>query len=82
MAGKERVAIIRAGLMGHGLAIAFLPNLDRSVEPTALLRKLVDNGKLGFNTSEGFKNWAEGKKAELRAKVTEHLKLLNSAFMP
>jgi 3-hydroxybutyryl-CoA dehydrogenase len=59
-----------------------LTHLDRSTEPTALLRKLVDDGKLGFKTNEGFKSWTDETKSMLRMKVTEHLKLLNDKLKP
>lgn len=70
-----------ADLVGTDLALdiqnVMLPDLDRSTEPTELLKGLVKDGKLGFKTNQGFKTWDEPKKAALRAQIVEHLKLMN-----
>ena len=54
-----------------------LPHLNRATEPTRTLRDLVANGKLGFKTNQGFKTWTESQKVQLRARVLEHLTMLN-----
>jgi len=70
-----------ADLVGTDLTLDIqnyvLPHLDRSTEPAQTLKSLVADGKLGFKTNQGFSRWTEDQKAALRAKVTEHLKLLN-----
>jgi len=71
-----------ADLVGTDLTLdiqnSVLPHLDRSTVPTVTLKTMVAAGKLGFKSNEGFKVWTEDGKAALRAKVTKHLKLLNS----
>ena len=54
-----------------------LPHLNRAIEPSRLLRDLLAGGKQGFKTNQGFKTWTEDGKAQLRAKVLDHLTLLN-----
>ena len=81
----RRLAVLgpleNADLVGTGLTLdiqnSVLPHLDRAVEPTATLRGLVAQGKLGFKTNAGFKTWTDDQKAALRAKVADHLNLLN-----
>ncbi len=81
----RRLAVLgpleNADLVGTDLTLdiqtSVLPHLDRSTEPTPTLRGLVQDGKLGFKTNQGFMTWTDDRKAALRAKVTEHLKMLN-----
>ena len=51
-----------------------LPALDRSTAPSALIDRMVAEGRLGFKSGEGFYAWTAEQKAGLRAKVTRHLK--------
>jgi 3-hydroxybutyryl-CoA dehydrogenase len=51
-----------------------LASLEDSHQPSPYLVSLVERGKLGFKTGEGFKRWDEAGKAALRKKVMEHLK--------
>ena len=82
----RRLAVLgpleNADLVGTDLTLDIqtnvLPHLDRSIEPTPFLKALVADGKLGFKTNRGFMTWTDDRKAALRAKVTEHLKLLNT----
>ncbi len=54
-----------------------LKHLDRSEAPSPFLRSLVRNGKLGFKSNSGFKDWNDEKKNALRGAVASHLKMLN-----
>jgi 3-hydroxybutyryl-CoA dehydrogenase len=51
-----------------------LPHLDRSTVPSPLLDRMVDDGKLGFKTGEGFYAWSAESRAGLRRTVANHLK--------
>ena len=81
----RRLAVLgpmeNADLVGTDLTLdiqnSVLPHLDRSTEPTATLKALIKDGRLGFKTNRGFMTWTDDSKSALRAKVTEHLKLLN-----
>lgn len=50
-----------------------LGNLDDSHEPSPLIKKLKDNGKLGFKTGEGFQIWPKQKIAAENAALNEYL---------
>jgi 3-hydroxybutyryl-CoA dehydrogenase len=67
-----------ADLVGTDLALDIQNVLSKELEdrhdPNPLLQKLVSEGKLGFKTNEGFKNWTEESKADLRARLLNHLK--------
>jgi 3-hydroxybutyryl-CoA dehydrogenase len=55
-----------------------LADLDRSTEPTTLLRDLVAAGKLGMRTGEGFRKWtpqsADAVRERLRRFLAEQAK--------
>jgi 3-hydroxybutyryl-CoA dehydrogenase len=51
-----------------------LPALNASTAPSPLLDALIAEGRLGFKSGRGFLDWPADKQAELRAKVTNHLK--------
>jgi 3-hydroxybutyryl-CoA dehydrogenase len=67
-----------ADLVGTDLALdiqkVLLKDLDDRQDPNPLLQMLVAEGKLGFKTNQGFRSWTEGAKAEVRARLTRHLK--------
>jgi 3-hydroxybutyryl-CoA dehydrogenase len=51
-----------------------LPALDRSTSPSPYLDRLIEQGRLGFKSGEGFRKWTPEQKAALRERVTKHLK--------
>jgi 3-hydroxybutyryl-CoA dehydrogenase len=71
-----------ADLVGTDLALDshenLLPDLDRTPGPLPYLQALVASGKLGFKTGEGFRTWSPAEQAELRNKLTNHLKRMAS----
>jgi 3-hydroxybutyryl-CoA dehydrogenase len=51
-----------------------LPALDRSTTPSPYLDRLIEQGRLGFKSGEGFRKWSPEQQAALRERVTKHLK--------
>ena len=51
-----------------------LPAIDSRPAPSPLLKKLMDEGKLGFKSGEGLRKWSAAEQAALRLKVIKHLK--------
>jgi 3-hydroxybutyryl-CoA dehydrogenase len=78
----RRLAVLgpleNADMVGTDLTLAIhrtvLPAIDSRPGPSPYLEKLVQDGKLGFKSGEGFRTWSPGQQAELRAKVLKHLK--------
>jgi 3-hydroxybutyryl-CoA dehydrogenase len=50
-----------------------LKDLEDSHEPSPLLKRLRDEGKLGFKTGEGFQTWTDEQKAKSAADLNEYL---------
>ena len=51
-----------------------LPALDRSTAASPYLDRLVEEGRLGFKSGEGFRKWSPEQQAALRERVTKHLR--------
>ena len=78
----RRLAVLgpleNADLVGTDLTLAIhktvLPDIDSRPGPSPYLEQLVADGKLGFKSGEGFRQWSPEQQAALRAKVVQHLK--------
>jgi 3-hydroxybutyryl-CoA dehydrogenase len=70
--------IENADLVGIDLTRAIhsyvFPALDRATEPSLYLDKLIGEGRLGFKSGRGFREWPPEAQAALRRTVTDHLK--------
>jgi 3-hydroxybutyryl-CoA dehydrogenase len=83
----RRLAVLgpleNADLVGTDLTLAIhktvLPDIDSRQHPSPYLEALVENGKLGFKSGEGFRPWSAEAQAHLRAKVLQHLKQARTA---
>jgi 3-hydroxybutyryl-CoA dehydrogenase len=66
-----------ADLVGLDLTLAIhevvLPHIDGRPEPSPYLRKLVSEGRLGFKSGEGFRDWPAEAQDQLRKRVFDHL---------
>jgi 3-hydroxybutyryl-CoA dehydrogenase len=51
-----------------------LPALDRSTAASPYLDRLVEQGRLGFKSGEGFRTWTPEQQAALRDRLTNHLR--------
>ena len=56
-----------------------MPELDRHDRPNELLEGLVNDGRLGFKSGEGFRSWTDTEMRELREKLLRHLTAANAA---
>jgi 3-hydroxybutyryl-CoA dehydrogenase len=67
-----------ADLVGLDLTLdihnVILPAIDSTPAPSPLLRALVKKGDLGFKTGKGFRTWSAEEMANVRARLTRHLK--------
>jgi len=78
----RRLAVLgpleNADMVGTDLTLAIHQNVLGDIEsrpgPSPYLEKLVKDGKLGFKSGEGFRNWSPEQQTALRAKVLQHLK--------
>jgi 3-hydroxybutyryl-CoA dehydrogenase len=77
----RRLAVLgpleNADLVGTDLTLDIhenvLPHLDRTPGPSPYLKALVAEGKLGFKSNVGFREWDEAQKTAVRTRVLEHL---------
>ena len=78
----RRLAVLgpleNADLVGTDLTLAIhetvLPAIDSRPAPSPYLRQLVEEGRLGFKSGEGFRKWTPEQQAALRGRVMKHLK--------
>jgi len=78
----RRLAVLgpleNADMVGTDLTLAIhqnvLGDIDSRPGPSPYLEKLVEDGKLGFKSGEGFRKWTPEQQAALRLKVVQHLK--------
>jgi 3-hydroxybutyryl-CoA dehydrogenase len=78
----RRLAVLgpleNADMVGTDLTLAIhrtvLPDIESRAGPSPYLEKLVADGKLGFKSGEGFRQWSPEQQAALRARVVAHLK--------
>ena len=70
--------IENADLVGLDLTRAIhgyvFPALDRSTAPSPLLDTLIGEGRLGFKSGAGFRDWTNDDQAALRSRIAQHLK--------
>ena len=80
----RRLAVLgpleNADMVGTDLTLAIhdtvLPAIDSRPGPSPYLQALVADGKLGFKSGEGFRQWSAEQQAALRLKVLQHLKAM------
>jgi 3-hydroxybutyryl-CoA dehydrogenase len=78
----RRLAVLgpleNADMVGTDLTLAIhrtvLPAIDSRPGPSPYLERLVQDGKLGFKSGEGFRKWSPQQQQALRLKVLQHLK--------
>jgi 3-hydroxybutyryl-CoA dehydrogenase len=83
----RRLAVLgpleNADMVGTDLTLAIhktvLPAIESRPGPSPYLEKLVEAGRLGFKSGEGFRTWTPAQQAALRAKVLQHLKKAREA---
>mgnify|MGYP002037723169 CR=1 FL=1 len=80
----RRLAVLgpieNADLVGTDLTLDVHENvlfdLESSKEPSKLLRKLVNDGKLGMKSGEGFQKWTKNEIENTKKRVSTHLRKL------
>lgn len=82
----RRLAVLgpleNADLVGTDLTLdiheTVLSDLDARGHPSPYLKYLVESGKLGMKTGEGFKTWKDDEPEQLRDRVAQHLMAQNT----
>jgi 3-hydroxybutyryl-CoA dehydrogenase len=68
-------------MVGTDLTLAIhdyiLKHLENSPEPSPLLKKMVEDGNLGFKSGRGFLDWSEDKSEKARKKLQKYLLEVN-----
>jgi len=85
----RRLAVLgpleNADLVGTDLTLAIHQNalfdLENRQGPSPYLEKLVEEGRLGMKTGEGFRTWTEEEAKEVRARVARHLTRLEGILL-
>ena len=80
----RRLAVLgpmeNADLVGTDLTLDIHNNvlfdLESAPGPSPYLKELVESGKLGMKSGEGFQNWTEEQATAVRARVARHLQKL------
>lgn len=74
--------LTNADLVGTDLTLDIhenvLADLDNRPEPSPYLRSLVEAGKLGMKSGEGFQNWTPEEADKVRRRVASHLRKLET----
>lgn len=82
----RRLAVLgplaNADLVGTDLTLAIhqnvLSDLERSHAPSPYLEQLVEEGRLGMKSGDGFHSWTEEQAAQMRHRVSDHLRKLET----
>ncbi len=82
----RRLAVLgpleNADLVGTDLTLdiheTVLSDLDARAHPSPYLKSLVEAGKLGMKSGEGFRTWKDDEPEQLRNRVAQHLKAQNT----
>jgi len=83
----RRLAVLgpleNADLVGTDLTLAIhetvLPAINARPAPLDCLKQLVQDGRLGMKSGEGFRTWTASQQTELRGRVLRQLLALNAA---
>ncbi len=74
--------LANADLVGTDLTLDIhenvLADLDNRPEPSPYLRRLVEEGKLGMKSGEGFRSWTPKDMEDVRQRVATHLRRLET----
>ncbi|MCK7614610.1 3-hydroxyacyl-CoA dehydrogenase family protein [Roseibium sediminicola] len=74
--------LANADLVGTDLTLDILENvladLDNRPAPSPYLRRLVEEGKLGMKSGEGFRSWTPEDMEDVRQRVATHLRRLET----
>ena len=68
----ENTDMVGAGLT-YNIYEYILLDLEDSHEPSPLLKKLRDEGKIGFKTGEGFQSWMDEQMEHSREGLNDYL---------
>lgn len=82
----RRLAVLgpleNADLVGTDLTLDIhervLEDLEHRPGPSPYLRELVEQGRLGMKSGQGFRDWTDDEANSLRRRVVEHLKRLDT----